>query len=206
MTRLRHQAFALTAAFCVMLGGIVPAQRAVSAPAPVAPVDRPIVAVADFYSPGALPVAVVTDLEPYAADVLTALLVRAGGGALTVLPRSEVRAEQRALTWRSRDALNYGRLAALARALHADRVMLGWITRVSLFRQDILAFNADVTLNIQMFQTRDGRVVWQRETNGFGLSGSPDFAAQIALERGLGNGLAAAVAAASAPADRTPAP
>lgn len=203
MTRPRHHAFALAAALCVMFGGLLPARPAVSAPAPA---DRPIVAVADFYSPGALPVAVVTDLEPYAADVLTDLLVRTGRAALTVLPRSEVRAQQRALGWRSRDALNYSRLGALARALHADRVMLGWITRVSVFRQDILAFNADVALNIQMFQARDGRIVWQRETGGFGLSGSPDFAAQIALERGLGSGLAAAVAAASAPVDRTPAP
>lgn len=206
MTRPRHLVFALAAALCVVLGGILPARPAVSAPAPVAPADRPIVAVADFYSPGALPIAVVTDLEPYAADVLTGLLVRAGGGALTVLPRSEVRAQQRALKWRSRDALNYSRLEALARALHADRVMLGWITRVSVFRQDILAFNADVALNIEMFQARDGRIVWQRETYGVGLSGSPDFAAQIALQRGLGNGLAAAVAAASAPVDRTTAP
>lgn len=206
MSRLHRHAFILAAAFCVTLGGVPPARPAVSAPAPVAPADRPIVAVADFYSPGALPVAVVTDLEPYAADVLTGSLVRAGGGALTVLPRSEVRAHQRALTWRSRDALNYSRLAALARALHADRVMLGWITRVSVVRQDILAFNADVALNIQMFQARDGRIVWQRETDGFGLSGSPDFAARIALDRGLRNGLAAAVAAASAPVDRTPAP
>ncbi|HKX19846.1 MAG TPA: hypothetical protein VJT33_17730 [bacterium] len=206
MTRPRDHAFAIAAALCVILGGVLPARPAVSAPMPVAPADRPIVAVADFYSPGALPLAVVTDLERYAGDVLTGLLVRAGGGALTVLPRSEVLTQQRALTWRSRDALNYGRLEALARALHADRVMLGWITRVTVFRQDILAFNAEVALNIQMFQARDGRIVWQRETNGFGLSGSPDFAAQIALQRGLGNGLAAAVAAASVPVDRTPAP
>ena len=196
--------FALAAAMYLVLGGLAPVRPAASAA--VAPADRPIVAVANFYSPGALPVSVVTDLEPYAADVLTGLLVRAGGSAITVLPRSEVRAQQRALGWRSQDALNYSRLGALAQALHADRLMLGWISRVSVYRQDIVVFNVDVALNIQMFDARAGRIVWQRGADGFGLAGFPDFAAQIALERGLRNGLAPAVAAASAPVDRAPAP
>jgi hypothetical protein len=84
--------------------------------------------------------------------------------------------------------------------------MLGWITRVSVFRQDILAFNADAALNMQMFDARQGRIVWQRETEGSGLAGFPDFAVQIAVERGLSHGLGPVVAAASAPVDRTPAP
>lgn len=206
MTRPHHHVFALAAALCVALAGLAPAGPAASAPVPVAPASRLIVAVADFYSPGAQPVSVVTDLEPYAADVLTGLLVRAGGAAITVLPRSEVRAQQRALGWRAQDALNYSRLGALAQALRADRLMLGWISRVSTFRQDFLAFNADVALNMQMFDARAGRLVWQRETDGFGLAGFPDFAAQIALDRALGRGAPAAAAAASAPVDRTPAP
>ncbi len=206
MTRPLHHVFALAAALCVALAGLAPAGPAASAPVPVAPQDRPIVAVVDFYSPGALPISVVTDLEPYAADVLTGLLVRAGGAAITVLPRGEVRARQRVLGWRAQDALNYSRLGALAQALRADRLMLGWISRVSVFRQDILAFNADVALNMQMFDARAGRIVWQREANGFGLAGFPDFAAQIALERALGNGTPAAAAVASVPVDRAPAP
>lgn len=170
--------------------------------APVRAAERPIVAVADFYSPGAPPIAVATDLEPYAADVLTGLLVRAGGNALTVLPHSEVRSAERSLGWRSQDALNFSRLGALAQALHADRVMVGWITRVALFRQDILVFNADVTVNMQMFDARQGRIVWQHETWGSGLSGIPDLAVQIALERALAHGVGAAVAPASAAVDR----
>jgi hypothetical protein len=175
------------------------------AAAPALAVDRPIIAVADFYSPGALPIAVVTDPEPYAADVLTGLLIRAGGNALTVLPRSEVRSGERALGWRSQDALNFSRLGALAQALHADRVMLGWITRVSLYRQDVLVFGADVALNMQMFDARQGRIVWQHEIGGSGLGGVPDFAVQIALERALAHGAGAAVAPAGAPVER-PAP
>ena len=193
-------------ALCVALAGVLYVRPAASAPAAVAPADRPIIAVVDFYSPGALPISVVTDPEPYAADVLTGLLVRGGGNVITVLPRGDVRAGERSLGWRAQDALNYSRLGALAQALHADRVMLGWITRVSVFRQDILAFNADVALNMQMFDARQGRIVWQRETDGFGLAGFPDFAVQIAVERGLSRGLKPAVAAASAPVDRTPAP
>ncbi|MHB8733134.1 MAG: hypothetical protein ACYDAB_15275 [bacterium] len=137
---------------------------------------------------------------------MTGLLVRAGGNAITVLPRSAVAAEERALGWHAQDALNYSRLGTLAQALHADRVMLGWITRVSVFRQDILAFNADVALNVQMFDARQSRIVWQRETEGFGLAGFPDVAVQIAVERGLSRGVEPAVAAASAPVGRTPVP
>jgi len=183
-----------------MLAAVVAAARV---GAPVFADDRPIIAVADFYSPGALPTAVVTDPEPYAADVLTGLLVRAGGSALTVLPRSEVRSRERALGWRSRDALNFNRLGALAQAVHADRVILGWITRVSLYRQDVLAFSADVTLNMQMFDARQGRIVWQHETEGSGLGGVPDFAVRIALERALAHGVGAAVAPAGAPVERS---
>jgi len=209
-TRMTHSRRCLAAVAAVVLSfapaGVFCVRPAASAPAAVAPADRPVVAVVDFYSPGALPISVVTDPEPYAADVLTGLLVRGGGNAITVLPRSEVRAEERSLAWRSQDALNYSRLGTLAQALHADRVMLGWITRVSVFRQDILAFNADVALTMQMFEARQGRIVWQRETDGFGLAGFPDFAVQVAVERGLSRGLKPAVAAASAPVDRTPAP
>jgi len=203
--RRRAPAWAIVAA--LLVAGMLPAVPAVSAPATVAPADRPIIAVAEFYSPGAPPISVVTDLESYAADVLTGLLVRGGGSALTVLPRGEVRGAERSLGWHAQDALNYSRLGALAQALHADRVMLGWITRVSLFRQDVLVFNADAALNMQMFDARQGRIVWQHGTDGYGLAGFPDFAAQIAVERALARGLSAAVAAASAPVDRTaPAP
>lgn len=202
----RYRAVPLAAA-CLGLAGALAAGPAASAPAAVAPADRPIIAVAEFYSPGALPISVVTDLESHAADVLAGLLVRGGGSALTVLPRSEVWAQERSLGWRARDALNYSRLGALAQALHADRVMLGWISRVSVYRQDVLIFNADAALNVQMFDARAGRIVWQRETEGYGLAGFPDFAAQIAVERALARGLGPAVAAASATVDRTaPAP
>ena len=199
----RFRRLALTSATCLWLAGALFA----GGTAPVRAADRPIIAVADFYSPGALPISVVTDLEPYAADVLTGLLVRGGGNALTVLPRSEVQSAERSLGWHVQDSLNYSRLGALAQALHADRIMLGWITRVSVFRQDVLMFNADVSLNMQMFDARQGRIVWQHPTDGFGLAGFPDFAAQVAVGRALARGLSAAVAAASAPVDRTaPAP
>lgn len=202
----RRRAPAWSIAAALLVAGALSAGPAASAPAPVAPADRPVVAVAEFYSPGALPIAVVTNLESYAADVLTSLLIRGGGGALTVLPRGEVFSTERSLGWHTQDALNYSRLGALAQALHADRLMLGWISRVSLFRQDILLFNADAALNVQMFDARAGRIVWQRGTDGYGLAGFPDFAAQIAVERALARGLGPAVAAASAPVDRTPAP
>jgi hypothetical protein len=202
---LRCKRAAGLAAGVVIIAAIV-AGPSVSAAA-VPPAGRPIIAVAEFYSPGAMPLSVLSDTERYAADALTGLLVQSGGDAVTVLPRSEVATQERALRWVPQDALSYSRLEALAQALRADRLMLGWISRVSVYRVQFLLFNADAQLNMQMFDAHAGRIVWQHETLGSATGGVPDFAAQIAIERGLANGLRAAVAAASAPVDRSaPAP
>lgn len=173
---------------CLVLGGLLLAGPAVPARA----TDRPIIAVADFYTPGALPVFLMTDPEQYAADVTAGLLVRAGGDALTVLPRGEVRAAERTLGWHSRDALNFGRLGALAQALGADQILVGWISRATVYRQDFALFASDAVITTQLFDTRQGRIVWQRENFGSGLAGLPDFALQLALERAAARGVAAA--------------
>jgi hypothetical protein len=199
MTHARQSRARARGAVVLALAGMLLAGPA----APVRAADRPIIGVADFYSLGVLPIFLVTDPEQYAADVSAGLLVRAGGDALTVLPRGEVRAAERALGWRSRDALNFSRLEALAQALHADRILVGWISRATVYRQDFALFAGDAVINTQLFDARQGRIVWQRESFGSGLSGLPDFALQIALERAAARGVAAAVPAASAPGDRT---
>ena len=188
MTHARFRAHALVDAVCLGLAGLLLAGPAVPARA----ADRPIVAVADFYAPGALPVFLVTDPEQYAADVSAGLLMRAGGDALTVLPRGEVRTAERSLGWRSRDALNFSRLGALAQALGADQVLVGWISRATIYRQDFALFAGDAVINTQLFDVRQGRIVWQRENFGSGLAGLPDFALQLALERAAARGVAAA--------------
>jgi hypothetical protein len=201
MTHARgYQARALVGAACFALGALV-----AGIAAPVRAADRAVIAVADFYSPGAPPIVQITDPERYAADVSAGALVRAGGDALTVLPRSEVRAAEASLGWHTRDGLNFSRLGALAQALHADRVLVGWINRATVYRQDFALFAADAAVNTQVFDTRQGRIIWQRESFGSGLAGLPDFALQIALERAAARGAQAAVAAASADVDR-PAP
>lgn len=189
MTRTpRFRARALVGAACLMLAG----QQLAGPAAPARAADRPIIAVADFYSPGALPIFLVTDPEQYAADVSAGLLVRAGGDTLTVLPRGEVRAAERSLAWRSRDALNFSRLGALAQALHADQILVGWISRATVYRQDFALFAGDAVINTQLFDARQARIVWQRETYGSGVAGLPDFAVQIALERAAARGVEAA--------------
>jgi hypothetical protein len=170
-----------------------------SAPAAAAAAVRPVVAVAGFYAPGALPLSVLIDPQPYAADVLTALLVRGGGPVLTVLPRVTVLAEERTLGWHSPDVLNFSRLGALAQGVQADRLVVGWITRVAVTRLDLFVFSGDVAMNVQVFDARQGRIVWQRETEGFGLAGIPDAAVETAIAHGLARTVQAAVAAAAAP-------
>lgn len=167
--------------------------------------DRPIIGIADFYSIQPEPVLLLLDPEQYSADVSAGVLIRAGGSAITVLPRGEVRDAERKLNWHTRDALNFTRLQVLGQAIQADRLIVGWITRMVIYRQDFALFSSDASINTQVFDTRQGRIVWQQETTGSGQAGSPDFALQIALDRAVAGGMAAAVPALSAPVDRAPA-
>ncbi|HLW48674.1 MAG TPA: hypothetical protein VKW09_13020 [bacterium] len=174
--------------------------------APARAADRPIIGVADYYALQPPPVFVLTDPEQYAADVSAGALIRAGGPALTVLPRGEIRGAERKLGWRTHDALNFSRLQALGRATQADRVVVGWITRIVVYRQDFALFDASAAITTQVFDTQQGRIIWQHDTYASGLAGSPDFALEIALDRAVTAGVRAAVPTLSAPVDRTPAP
>jgi hypothetical protein len=164
---------------------------------------RPIIGIPDYYSIPAPPISVLLDAEPYAADVGSGDLIRAGGSAITVLPRTELRAAERKLAWRTHDALDFNRLQVLGQAIQADRLVVGWITRMTVYRQDFLLFASDAAVTTQVFDVRQGRVVWQRDTLGSAMAGDPDFAFEIALERAVAAGIRAALPVVSAPVDRT---
>ena len=169
-------------------------------PAPGHAAARPVVGVADFYAIGTLPAFAQTDPERYCADALTALAARAGGDALTVLPRAEMRGAEAALGWRTSDALRFSRLTALAQAAHADRLLVGWIKQADTYHQSFFEFDGHAVLDTQVFDARQGRITWERETEGYGMAPARGLALEEAFDSALARAArAAAAAAASAP-------
>jgi hypothetical protein len=122
------------------------------------------------------------------------------------LPRGELRTAEGRLGWHPSDVLNFSRLQALGQAVQADRLVVGWISRIAFTRVDFALFDAASNVTTQVFDVSQGRIVWQHESYGTGVAGSPDVALQMALERAVAAGTRAAVPAVSAPAPRAPAP
>ncbi len=101
------------------------------APSIAAPARVPVVGVVDFYAPTPLGVFDGFTPERFAADDVAALLARRAGDRVTVIPRSQVVRAEEALRWRGDDVLHFDRLVALGRSLGADRLVVGWITLLS---------------------------------------------------------------------------
>lgn len=186
---LRPAALAFTLAAALVLG--LPARG------PAA--THPVAGVAEFYAVGTLPLFALTDPERYCADALTALAARAGADVLTVLPRAEMHRAEAALGWRTSDALSFGRLGALAQAVRADRLIVGWIKQAEAYPQSFFEFDGHAVLDTQVFDARQGRITWQRETEGYGMAPARGLALEEALDNALARGVRAAVTAASAP-------
>jgi hypothetical protein len=85
------------------------------------------VGVVDFYAPTPLGAFSGVFPERLAADDLSALLGRVPAGALEVIPRATMQQAEGAMRWREPDVLRFDRLRALARAVAADRLVVGWI-------------------------------------------------------------------------------
>jgi hypothetical protein len=195
--RVRRTTWVLTLALAAVLAaGMAPAGAA----------GRPVVCVADFYAIPAMPIAVFTDVERFAADELSPLLLRAGGDAVTVLPRTEVSGAERSLGWRGQDALKFDRLGALTHAMRCDRVVTGWIDRVAVFQQGLFLFSGQAALNTQVYDARQGRIVWEQSSDGFALGGTPDFAVVRAIHDALARVVPAALPVVAAPVDDAPQP
>jgi hypothetical protein len=195
--RVRRTTWVLTLAAAAVLASAVP---------PAGAAGRPVVCVADFYAIPAMPTSVFTDVERFAADELSPLLLRAGGDAVTVLPRSEVSGTERSLGWRGQDALKFDRLGALTQAMHCDRVVTGWIDRVAVVQQGLFLFSGQAALNTQVYDARQGRIVWQQWSDGFAVGGTPDFAVVRAIHDALARVVPAALAVVTAPVGDAPQP
>jgi hypothetical protein len=142
------------------------------------------VAVAVFYAP--TPVTTYTGVVPeeYVAAELSNVLAAASGGALTVLPRDRVRAEEDALRWRTDDALRFARLQQLAAALGVDRVVVGWIRQLTVEgngsgggRDFELGggsgglITGTAVVVYQLFDAAQGRIVYQAQSEGHAVGG-----------------------------------
>jgi hypothetical protein len=129
------------------------------------------VAVVDFYAPSPLPPVEGIIPEERAADDLSSLLIKAAGSQITVLSRGAVRQAESAIGWRGADVLRFARVEQLARALNADRVVLGWIERLDLDRGGGGGLGGGgaarhfmtgfAMVRVQVFDARQGRIIFQ---------------------------------------------
>lgn len=129
----------------------------------------PVVGVVDFYAPTPLGTFDGITPERFAADETTRLLAARADGRMVVLPRDEVEKAETALGWHQADALHFNRLQALGRALSADRLVVGWITLLTveaggghsvLLPDDGNGIpTADATVELQVFDVAQGRLV-----------------------------------------------
>ena len=139
----------------------------------------PVVGVVEFYAPTPVAAFPGVAMEPFAADDLTRLLARSASGRLAVIPAATMRRAEGDLHWHTADALRFDRLRSLAKAVGADRLVVGW---VPLFSVDggggrSVPFpdggngpiTADANIVVQVFDSSEGRLVGETRQSGFAL-------------------------------------
>jgi len=165
MHRQRRSIRAGSAAVCLavllVLAGLHPTADAASPGAGT-------VGVVDFFTPTPLGAFEGGFPERFAADDLSRLLIHAGDDRVAVTPRAAVRRAEASLEWRNEDVLRFDRLEALARAIGADRLVIGWITMLVIDTggsHEGGPHEADVSVVVQVFDATQGRIV--AETGGW---------------------------------------
>lgn len=150
-------------------------------PAPgIAAQSSPAVAVVDFYAPTPVPTYTGVIPERFAADDLSGMLARAGGDRFMMISRATTQRAEADLRWHKDDVLHYARLSALSRNLHADRLVVGWISRFAVGREPSgvvdhhgggASIRGFAVVVLQVFDAAQGRIVaeTQAEGNGQGL-------------------------------------
>jgi hypothetical protein len=150
----------------------------------------PSVGVVDFYSPTPLPLFGFTP-ERYAADDLSALLSQ-GSTPYIVVPRQTIVQAEAAMRWQSEDVLHFDRLHALAAAVGAGRLVVGWIPLLvvhqggGIFPSGADSRAADVNLVVQVFDAAQGRLTAERKSVA-SILGPPtrDLVAQQVIDQAL---------------------
>lgn len=128
------------------------------------------VGVVEFYAPtplGLFPLS----LEQYAAGDLTGMLTRSASDRLNVIPAATMRHAEADLHWQNADVLHFDRLRALAKAVDANRLVVGWIPLFSVDAGGGRSIpipddgngppTADVNIIVQVFDAGEGRLVGQ---------------------------------------------
>lgn len=158
------------------------------------------VGVVDFYAQTPLGAFVGLYPERFAAADLSRLLARAAADRFVVISPETMQRAEDSMHWQSQDVLHFDRLRALARAVSADRLVVGWIP---LFSVDATGGGAGfprtadgngpptATANIvvQVFDQSAGRLVAETKQRasvlGVTRSQAARFVLDVALERAL---------------------
>lgn len=157
------------------------------------------VGVVDFYAPTPLGTFSGVSPERFAADDLSNLLARAAAGRLEVIPRVTMQRAEGAMRWRETDVLHFDRLRALARAVAADRLVVG---RIPLLQVEAGGGGgvpippdgngpptALVNLVVQVFDEAEARIVAEAHASADIIGATrPQLTEQVlhvALDRGL---------------------
>jgi curli biogenesis system outer membrane secretion channel CsgG len=179
----------------LIAGSLAAALAAAVSPAGPASAADHTVAVALFYAP--TPVATYSGLVPeeYASADISTRLAAGSAGRFAIVPRDHVRAEESGLRWREWDALRFARLGELARAVGADRLVVGWIQSLVLDRLGGGGNNFDVgggdgggvlaalaVVIVQVFDASEERIVYQTKVEGHALGAIPAQVVQSALD------------------------
>jgi hypothetical protein len=159
---------------CVFAGALI----AGAAAFPGLAAADPTVAVAVFYAPTPTPTYPGVEPEQYGAAALSRTLA-ASDGSVTVVPRNRVIAEETALRFHPSDTLRFARLAALARALGAGRLVVG---QIRLWSIDSMGGGGGrdfefggggsgmltglAVVDYQVFDASQGRIVYDTQVQG----------------------------------------
>jgi hypothetical protein len=150
----------------------------------------PSVGVCDFYALTPVPPVSGVIPEEFAADDFSAALAARANERYHVIARPSVRAAERDIRWRGSDVLSYGRLTELARRLHSDRLVVGWI-RELVNASDVVVDggngpiqgSADVT--VQVFDATQGRVIAETQGRGDALGAVRGAVTEEVLSRAV---------------------
>jgi hypothetical protein len=165
-------------------------------------------AVVDFYVLS--PVPFVDGLFPgrFVADTITGMLPQASHDDIVVIHRRDVRRAEQEVDWQDSDVLRFARLSELGRAMHADRLVVGWIERLDLSDGGVrIGFprirshpvSGFATVRIQVFDVAQGRIVAQAAGSAYGMGMTLLFAAEQALRDAAARALPGVIAHLLAP-------
>ena len=130
----------------------------------------------------------------FAADDLSPMLADVSGGRFAVVERATMEQAEAQLGWQNGDVLRFERLRALARAVNADRLVVGWITLLAVSvgggnTKPPDGGNGPPTalsnLVLQVFDAGQGRIVGETHESGFAMGASPHLLQEWALHRAL---------------------